>query len=77
MPAKPKPRRGQIVLTFNIPKGMTLAQARHAYWNGGFDGNAGTNYDRRRVDVDEYFKDGRARPYMIVRLGRASLVKRP
>lgn len=71
----PKPRKFQIVLTGTIPKGMTLAQVRHAYWNGGFDGDCGAKYDMRAVDVDDYFDDGKRRRPMRVRLGRASLVK--
>jgi hypothetical protein len=72
---KSNPRSGQIVLTFTIPKGMTLAQAAHAYWNGGFDGDTGPMYRGRKVDVDAYFSDGRSRRPMVVRLGRASMVK--
>lgn len=68
-----KPRKFKITLTGTIPKGMTLAQVRHAYWNGGFDGDRGSNYDRRAVDVDEYFDDFKTRRPMIVRLGRATL----
>lgn len=68
-----KSRKFKITLTGTIPKGMTLTQVRHAYWNGGFDGDSGPNYDHRMVDVDEYFEDGRLRRPMIVRLGKATL----
>jgi hypothetical protein len=68
------PRRFQIVLTGTIPKGMTLAQARHAYWNGGFNGD-GPGYNTVDVDVDDYFDDARSRRPMKIRLGRASMVK--
>lgn len=71
-----KPRQFQIVLTGTLPKGMTVAQARHAYWNNGFDGDTGANYTGRKVDVDDYFADGRQRRPMVVRLGRASLVRK-
>lgn len=68
-----KPRKFTITLHGTVPPGMTVAQARHAYWNGGFDGDSGRNYDRRKVDVDEYFPDGRQRRPMIIRLGKARL----
>lgn len=68
-------KRFQIVLTGIVPKGMTLAQVRHAYWNGGFDGDSGRHHNARKVDIDDYFLDGRSRRPMLVRLGRATLVK--
>lgn len=69
--AKTKRRKVQFIVTATLPKGMTVAQARHAYWNDGFGGN-GARYDTVDVDVSDY--TGRARP-MKVRLGRAVLVR--
>lgn len=70
-----KPRRFQITLTGTVPKGMTVAQVRRAYWNGGFNGDNHPRYDTVSVDVDEFYEDGRSRRPMKVRLGRATLVK--
>lgn len=69
-----KSRKFQIVITGTIPKGMTLAQARHAYWNGGFGGDRGPGYVTIDVDVDDYFDDYKTRRPMRLRLGRASMV---
>lgn len=66
-------RKFEITLTGTIPKGMTLAQVRHAYWNEGFNGDCGRMYNGRKVDVDAYYEDGRSRRPMIVRLGAARL----
>lgn len=68
-------KRFQITLTGTIPKGMTLAQVRHAYWNGGFDGDSGQNFDTRLVEIDDYYDDARVRRPMRVRLGRATLLR--
>lgn len=71
----PKSRKFQIVITGTIPKGMTLAQARHAYWNSGFNGDSGPRYNIVSVDVDDYYDDYRLRRPMTLRLGRATLIK--
>lgn len=70
-----KSRRFQVVLTGTIPKGMTLAQARHAVWNNAlnFDGMNTKTVD---VDVDDYFLDGRSRRPMKMRLGSASMIRK-
>lgn len=54
-------RKFTITLTGTIPKGMTLAQVRHAYWNNAFNGDSGRNYDIVSVDVDDYYDDVRYR----------------
>ena len=69
-----KRRTFQIVLTGTVPKGMTVAQARDAYWNDGFGGDKAPHYNTRAIDVDDYL--GTCGRTMTVRLGRASLVRR-
>lgn len=70
-----KPRKFTITLTGTIPKGMTLAQVRHAYWNNAFGGDRGPRYDVKDVDVDDYYEDLRIRRPMRVKLGAARLAK--
>lgn len=69
-----KPRKFVITLTGTIPKGMTLAQARHAYWNQAF-GGSGANYNTVEVAVEDYYEEYRERRPMRVKLGAARLVK--
>lgn len=75
MAEKTKPRKVQFIVTATLPKGMTVAQARHAYWNGGFNGENPGRYDTVSVDVDEYFDDFKTGRTMKVRLGKAVMVR--
>lgn len=70
-----KTRKIQIILTATLPKGMTVAQARRAYWNDGFNGTNASRYDTVDVDVSDYIDGARGQRPMKVRLGRASMVK--
>lgn len=68
-----KSRKFTITINGTIPKGMTLAQARRAYWNDGWDGH-GPGYNTVTVDVSDFYEDNRERS-MKLRLGRAAMAE--